>query len=249
MNDRTTDDVARWLTEIPELVALLPDAAVTHAPHGEGTRSVAGPRVPTNLDVLHLLDVRTKGEDMPDPDRVGVLPYLDSWARDLEATALDERPTPPEFLPEVPTVANTVQWLLGELEWAATLPQWPEMADGIRRTHKALRLAVRGVREAPQRPVPCVRCENPLTAVEGTVASWECRACGHQVSVQAVTLRQAASILRDDLGKAAPTLRTLQRWALRPGILAPIADGPRKRMFDMGQIRKLAAEERMREIA
>lgn len=250
MTEPTVDDVRRCLAELPELCALLPDAAITRPPHGEGTRSIPGPKPPCRLDVLHLLDTRTKGWDFdgcPDPDRVGVLPYLDSWARDLEATALDERPELPDELPEHPTISNTCQWLLGELEWASTLPQWPELALGVRQTWKAVRIAVRAVQEDSQHHVPCGRCNaGTLTRVPGTTPLWECAACGNRISVQAVTLRQAAAILRNDLGKGAPTLRTLQRWALRPGILAPIADGPRKRLFDLGQIRALAAEDRMR---
>ena len=39
--------------------------------------------------------------------------------------------------------------------------------------------------------------------------------------------------------------RTLYRWALRPGVLSPVADGS-KRLYDLGDIRRLVAETRLR---
>ena len=250
MTTPTVDEVLRYLAELPDMCALLPEAAIVRTPRGEGSRSMPGPRPPLRLDVLHLLDTRDKGwmfDAPPDPDRVGVLPFLDSWARDLEATALDERPELPDELPDPPTVTGLCKWLAGEAQWASELPQWPEMADGIHKTWKAVRIACRAVREVEGRAVPCNRCgAGELRHVEGDKPMWECSECEHRVTVQAVTLRQAAKILRDDLGASAPTLRTLQRWALRPGLLRPIADSPKRRLFDMGQIRSVAAEERIR---
>lgn len=132
MTTPTVDDVLRYLAELPELCALLPEAAIVRTPSGEGSRSTPGPRPPLRLDVLHLLDTRDKGwafDVPPDPDRVGVLPFLDSWARDLEATALDERPELPDELPDPPTVAGLCKWLAAEALWASGLPQWPEMTE------------------------------------------------------------------------------------------------------------------------
>lgn len=259
MSEPTVDEVLRYLTELPDMCADLPVVAITRTSTGPHTsRPTPGPKPPTRLDILHLLDERPKdilggeyiGMRYPDPDRTGVLPYLYSWARDIEATAYDQRPELPAELPEHPTVSNICDWLLHELAYASTLPQWPEMAWGIGETWKAVRVAVRAVREVEGRPVPCNRCgAGELRHVEGDKPMWECSECKHRVTVQAVTLRQAARILRDDLGVSAPTLRTLQRWALRPGLLKPITDSPKRRLFDMGQIRSVAAEERIRSSA
>lgn len=253
MNTPTVDEVQRYLAELPDMCALLPEAAIVRTPRGEGSRSVPGPRPPLRLDVLHLLDTRDKGwafDVPPDPDRVGVLPFLDSWARDLEATALDERPELPGELPDPPTVAGLCNWLAGEALWASGLPQWPEMADGIQRTWKAVRIAVSAVRHEEGRPVRCDECgAGELRHIEGSKPLWECTECGHKVAMQAVTLREAAAILRRERGKRAPSLRTLQRWALRPGLLTPIGDGPKRRLFNMGQIRSVAEAERTRSSA
>ena len=243
----TVEDVRRWLTELPDLCALLPDALVVRTPHGEGSRGVPGPKPPARLGVLHLLDERTKDvqdsscyPDYPDPDRVGVLPYLDTWARDLEATALDERPELPDELPEHPTVANICGWLLGELEWASTLPQWPELADGCGRLWKAVRIATRAVRDRDERPVPCSRCgAGRLERVEGEKPLWECRACGHLISVRAVTLGQAAKII-------GVHREQLKRWSMRQGLLSPISDTPGRRLYDLGELQRLVAEHRLR---
>lgn len=249
----TVDEVLRYLAELPDMCALLPEAAIVRTPRGEGSRSVPGPRPPVRLDVLHLLDTRDKGwafDVPPDPDRVGVLPFLDSWARDLEATALDERPELPDELPDPPTVTGLCKWLAREALWASGLPQWPEMADGIQKTWKAVRIACRAVDCEEGRPVRCDECgAGELRHVEGGKPMWECSECKHKVTVQAVTLREAAAILRQERGKRAPSLRTLQRWALRPGLLTPIGDGPKRRLFNMGQIRSVAAEERIRSSA
>lgn len=239
----TVDDVLRYLAELPELCALLPEAAIVRTPSGEGSRGTPGPRPPLRLDVLHLLDTRDKGwafDVPPDPDRMGVLPFLDSWARDLEATALDERPELPDELPDPPTVTGLCKWLTGEALWASGLPQWPEMADGIHKTWKAVRIACRAVREVDERPVPCNRCgAGELRHVEGDRPMWECSQCEHQVTVQAVTLRQAAKII--GVPKS-----TLADWARRRALVAPISDSPGRRLYDLGQLRRLAAEQRLR---
>lgn len=252
MSDPTTDTIRRHLTLLPDLCALLPDALITRTPGTKTRRPVPSSKPPVNLDIM-LLDQRRRPDKTGrmthcDPEGVGVLPYLDGWARDIEATALDQRPDMPAELPDPPTLTAVIEWLLAELDYAATLPQWYEMSWGIEQTYRAVKRAVGSVIEHETRPVPCNRCgEGKLEQVPGERPLWVCQLCGHEVSVQAVTLPQAAAILREESRHAAPTLRTLQRWAKRRGLLAPVSDGPRSRLFDLGQIRKLAAEARLRE--
>ena len=84
--------VGAWLRDIPELCALLDDAAVTRGPSAETARPAPGSRPPLRLDVVHLQDEREKhnwesGMWWCDPDRQGVLPYLHGWARTPRAAA------------------------------------------------------------------------------------------------------------------------------------------------------------------
>ncbi len=239
----TPDRVERCLDELPDLCALLPDALITRTPHGENTRPAPGPKPPVRLDIIDLLDTRSKhdwldGMEFCDPDRMGVLPFLHGWCRDLEADMLDHSPEPPAELPDPATITGCCRWLTQHLHWAQDRPQWPEIAWGIHTTHRRVKVAVRGVQGRPEPPVPCGRCGEPLTHVEGTMPLWECPN-GHQTRVQAVTLRQAARVL--GVSKS-----TLSRWARRRGLLAPISDSPGRRLYDLGQLRSLVAEAKLR---
>ena len=239
MTAPSVDDIRRHLAEIPELCALLPDAAVARTVI-EGPRPAPGSKPPTRLDVVHLLDTRDKHRDANmatcDPDRQGVLPYLWGWVRDIEADALDQSPQLPPESPEAPTVANCCDWLTTMLDYAATLPQWFEYADGIRRTHTNLRAATAGVRDIEERPVTCTTCGAGHLALTGPNL-WECGACGKKFTVQAVTLRQAAKII-GDIGHT-----TLWRWSKR-NLFTRIHDDGRD-LYDLGSIRRVVAYERL----
>lgn len=239
------DEVRTWLRDIPELCALLPDAAATRTAI-EGPRPAPGSRPPVRLDVLHLLDGRDKHRDANmatcDPDRQGVLPYLFGWVRDIEADALDQSPELPPEAPEVPTVAGCCAWLTAMLPFAATLPQWFELADGIKVVHSRLRSATAGVRDVEQRPVPCTRCKVGRLELAGPKL-WQCDECGWEFTVQAVSLPDAHRALRALHHDKAPTLRTLQNWATRPGLLPGLLEsGPRTRVYDMATIHALTSE-------
>lgn len=237
--------IRQALSELADLCALLPEA-LTSGPGG-GPRTHAGPSatVPLRLDVLQLLDVRDRsgwldGMEYCDPEKVGVLPYLWGWCRDLEATALDECPTAIPELPEHPTLSSVTNWLISQLDWIAGTAQWPDFEWGVLHMHRAVRAAVKHLRETGP-AVPCSRCgAGHLEVLPGRKAAWRCTVCGREVTIQAVTLRQAASL-------AGVPLRTLQDWARRPGLLSPVSEGPRRRLFDLGQIRGLAAERRLRD--
>ena len=238
------DEYRQHLAELPELCALLP-AALTHRPRDGATRPAPGSRPPLRLDILHLADQRDRtnwldGMQHCDPDTVGILPYLWGWARDLEATALDHQPGIVPDLPATPTPANVTAWLTETADWAATLPQWPNLQAGIRHCWQAARTALHSMRGPQHKPVPCSRCgTGRLDPIPGTKPAWQCSTCGHEVRIQAVTLKQAAA----HVGMPYTTLRD---WARRPGLLAPIEDSPRRRLFDLGQIQALAAEHRLR---
>ena len=244
--DPDVDTIRQALVELPELCELLPAALITRRPATGAGRPTPASRPPVDLGILCLLDTRdrtdwTSGMEHCDPEGVGVLPYLWGWCRDLEATALDTRPDLPPELPERPTIPTVAEWLLGQLEWASGLPQWPELASGITATHRAVRGAVKAVRDPSPADVPCGICHvGHLTRVPGAQPLWQCLACGHEVTVQAVTLRQAAAI-------TGTSERTLRDWARRRGLLAPVAEGPRRRLYDLGQIRGLIAQSRLRQ--
>ena len=237
--------IRQALSELADLCALLPEA-LTSGPGG-GPRTHAGPSatVPLRLDVLQLLDVRDRtgwldGMEYCDPEKVGVLPYLWGWCRDLEATALDECPAAIPALPEYPTLSSVTNWLISQLDWITGTAQWPDFEWGVLHVHRAVRAAVKHLREAGP-AVPCSRCgAGHLEVLPGRKAAWRCTVCGHEVTIQAVTLRQAASLI-------GVPLRTLHDWAHRPGLLSPVSEGPRRRLFDLGQIRGLAAERRLRD--
>ncbi|MDO5068410.1 MAG: MerR family transcriptional regulator [Propionibacteriaceae bacterium] len=232
------------LTEFTDLCALLPDALTTGPGSSTGTRPGVGPGAPLRLDVLQLLDTRDRtdwldGMEFCDPDGVGVLPYLWGWARDLASTLLDECHDQTSELPEQPTLATVTAWLVHHLPLIQATAQWPEFVWGVLRMHRSVLAATRRIREA-EPDVPCPRCGiGRLALIPGRHAAWGCTNCGHEVTVQAVTLRQASRLV--DIPE-----RTLRDWASRPGLLSPVAEGPRRRLFDLGQIRRLAAERRLR---
>lgn len=249
--DRTPDELRGWLAQIADMAALLPDAAITRSAGNKTSRPTPASKPPANLNVVHLLDHDDKppngtrrgmawshGMQYVDPGRIGVLPYLDGWVRDLEATLLDQHPdVPADEIPAVPTVAGCCSWLARHADAAATTDQWPELVYGVRAMVRNMRNATSGVRDLEERPVPCPRCGDPLHRV-GDLALWECET-GHQTSVQAVTLRQASE-------HVGIPLSTLKGWSHRPGFLPCLRESERVSYYDLGTIQRLAAEARLR---
>lgn len=240
-----TEDVRRHLLEIPELAALLPDALVARGAI-DGPRPAPASKPPVKLHILHLMDTRPRydweaGMAWCDPDSQGVLPYLWGWVRDLEASAYESSAILPAEAPETPTVSGCCGWLTAHLAILANLPQWDDFAHGVKSTHRLLLAAVRSVRDREE-PVPCNRCGAGKLARDGETNRWACPACGHVVAIQAVTLRDASRIV------GVPE-RTLREWATHPGLLSPVADGPRLRLFDLGDVRRVTAEKRLRDQA
>lgn len=245
-DDYTPQQVTAWLGRIPELCALLPDAERTRSTI-DGPRPAPASRPPARLDVIDLLDGREKhdweqGMGWCDPDRQGVLPYLHGWVRDLEASAYDVDSEPSEP-PEHPTIVNLCDWLTRHIDLSANLPQWADYAWGVGQVHHRLVAATRAVADKTERPVPCGMCSGPLTRVDGGQALWQCEDCGHEVTVQAVTINQAAGLM----GVPKSSLYALIN---RPGLireLNPIAGDERgKRLYDVGELRRLWAEAKIR---
>lgn len=242
-DDYTPQQVTTWLARIPELCALLPDAERTRSTI-DGPRPAPASRPPARLDVIDLLNSREKhnwehGMGWCDPDREGVLPYLHGWVRDLEASAYDVDSEPSEP-PEHPTIANLCDWLTRHIDLSADLPQWADYAWGIQQVHHRLVAATSAVADKQERPVPCQRCgAGKLVRVDGIGAHWACDACGHRVTVQAVTIRQAAHILRRPE-------RTIRAWAAR-SLITAVADGPRTNLYDLSDIARVHAEVALRE--
>lgn len=259
----TAAEVRRWLGEIPDMAALLPDALITRSAQTENlSRPVPSSRPPVDVGILDLTDQRHKHDWLSgsmawcDPDRMGILPYLDSWVRDLEGAAIDGDPIfgieprnePLPDAPEHPTVAAVCDWLAGALEWAEGLPQWFELADGVRQMHQRVRIATRNVRDAEDKPVPCPRCGESLTRVPGTRPLWACVACGHEVRVQAVTINQAAKILQFPKDRL---YALVNRPALLDGseIKAPrkiLGETGSRRLYDLNDLSRLVAEIKLR---
>ena len=257
--DRTPDEIRTWLAEIVDMATLLPDAAITRTAGAKTSRPTPSSKPPTRLDVVHLLDHRDKpkpgvehgmawsrGMQYVDPDRIGVLPYLDGWCRDLETTLMDEHPAVPDETPEHPTVATCADWLTRHAEAAATTAQWPEVVYGLRVLRRNMRAATAGVRDERRRPVPCSRCGEPLERI-GEQALWAC-VNGHETSVQAVTLNQAAQVTGAKKDQ-------LYGFANRPGLLAAmdiepltpvLGDTGGRKLFDLNDIRRVLAEVKLR---
>lgn len=240
--DPDVDTIRQVLGELPELCELLPAALITRRPAAGASRPAPGSRPPVDLGILCLLDARDRsgwldGMEYCDPEKVGVLPYLWGWCRDLEATALDECPAAIPALPEHPTLSSVTNWLISQLDWIAGTAQWPDFEWGVLHMHRAVRAAVKHLREAGP-AVPCSRCgAGHLDVLPGRKAAWRCTVCGREVTIQAVTLRQAASL-------AGVPLRTLYRWDARRMITA-VGDEQGRRWWDLGDIRRAAAQTRL----
>lgn len=228
----TNDDTRQHLTELPDLYRLLPAAAHTRATV-EGPRPAPASKPPTRLDVVDLLDTRHKPATrhhheavFPDPDRVGVLPLLQRWTRHYT------QQTPP-------TVVACCATLTEMLPAIQHHPDYPEMVAAIKDRWHAVRAATADVRDV-QHQVPCRNCGGELEQQNPKL--WRCKACGHEVSVIAATLPQARRALLLEHGDKAPTLRTLQNWANRPGLLPGLLEsGPRSNVYDMATIRSVTA--------
>lgn len=246
MTDRSTIE---QLGDILDWAALLPALLTRRAPTGDnsrGGRRTPGSKPPVRLDILHLLDTRLRvtGDDAEDRawhdrmasgHRQGLLPDLWQWARMIEAEALEGCPDVPDELPEAPTLASVVAWLVKHTGHWTLAQQWAsEYVADVGWWWRRLRDLVG---EASPAGVPCGRCGETLGMVH--LGLWECGA-GHQVTVQPVSIREAARIT----GTHEATLR---RWLRESG--APrLSEGAASVIYDLGTIRRVIAERRLADV-
>lgn len=254
MNHTTTATQVRgWLVSLPELAALLPLALIAGPTRSSIHTSAPSPasRPLGNLEILSLLDTRNRWDcskgprGAVDPDRMGLIPHLDTWARDIAADAF-ELDHHIKALPDQPSLIVLVNWLLqdGLLEWGETnLDQWPEFADDMRRCYHRTLDAVQHLRpdEFQDPDVICGSCgAGRLRLVDPWGPVWECDndACGRFASTRAVTISEAAVIT----GKSR---RTLFAWAKEGRFTRILGDDLRPR-YDLGQIRAEVARAALR---
>lgn len=254
MIDRSTIE---QLGDILDWAALLPALLTRRAPTGDssrGGRGMSGPRPPARLDVMHVLDARLRvtGDDAEDrawhdrmasDHRQGLLPDLWQWARMIEAEALEGCPDVPDELPEAPTLASVVAWLVKHTGHWTLAQQWAsEYVADVGWWWRRLRDLVG---EASPAGVPCGRCGETLGMVH--LGLWECGA-GHQVTVQPVSVNLAAQkigIPKDQLYALIAQPQQLRALGIEPP--RPIlGETGARRVYDLSDLRRLVAEVRVR---
>ena len=236
------------LAQILDWAAYLPALLTRHAPTGDGSRSgrrTPGSKPPVRLDILHLFDTRLRvtGDDAEDrawhdrmasDHRQGLLPDLWQWCRLIEAEAMDSCPEPPDELPEQPTLASVVAWLIKHTPWALSQPWAGEYVTDVDWWWRKLRNAMGEA--AVARDVPCSRCHAPLTPVHD--GRWEC-CSGHTVTIHAVGLREAAR-------EVEVNYETLRRWLGEENVVRLDESGGRP-VYDLGEVRRVVAGRKLRD--
>ena len=229
-------EVEDWLLAIPRLAALLPIAAVTRTQQ-EGPRSVPCSKPPLKIDVMHLLDRRRKGQPdggmtNVDPEREGVLPYLYGW---VEEFAGFTEPTQPAPDVTVENCCKDLLWLIRHQDTDS--PRWSAFAAGLKRVNGSLLESVGALIHGVNSPIVCHRCLTGILRRQGQTSTWECAVCGHTVTIQVVTLREAARLTGEKL-------TTINYWS-RMGLFTKLVDGGGKGSYDLGDIRRVIAEKRL----
>lgn len=230
----TPDQVHHWLRTIPDLHALLPTAATTRT-NGPTTHTPPTSRPLINLHITHLQDTRNKwnwewGMWQIPADRLGTLPYLHGWVRDLEATAY-EHDLPVTHWPHTDhtaTITACTHWLITNLQTLTTLPNWPHFATGIHTLHHQLATAVHTITH-PTPTIPCTTCDNGHLT-RSSPNSWTCTTCTTTVTVHPVTIPQAATIT------GAPR-STLYDWAKTGRLRTRILGDNNAKLYDLHEIR------------
>lgn len=232
------------LTQIPQLHNHLPTAKQTRN-NTPGPQTKPASKPPTPLHITDLQDTRTKWHNpnmtQCPPHRQGTLPTLWGWIRDIESDALDAGVQPPPT-PENPDVPTCCHWLSEMADHTATMPQWEAFREAMHQLHQRLLTATVNVREIESQPVTCNTCHNGQLILAGPNL-WQCNNCHKEVTVQAVSIRQAARIINKINSDTKVSHVTLSKWAKR-NLFVRVTDGDRP-LYDLGSIRKVVAYERL----
>ena len=136
----------RDLADLPTLAELLERNYFHLLARGDRDPRDAAVRYVVRFDALDLADRRVKDAGLTDAEgladlarragarRLGILPTLESWCRDLEADMLDRSvPHDDPILDGTSTVTTAAGWLSRHLDWICGQQQVNELADEVRR--------------------------------------------------------------------------------------------------------------------
>ncbi len=226
------DRIRRWLIDLPNDVALLPDMANTS--NGQpAPSSPANQRIPIKAAVLDV------------PEQIAVT--LAHWIH-IAHHDMDDDPGLPE-----PTITSMCDWLLRHLLWITTGP-WSLRDDDttdtvlhqfthdlrLLRTHTQ---AILGERD-PYTP-RCDQCGQRLEAMDDN--SWyRCtnhnpiRIIDHWAEIGRLTAIQPPMTINELSAAIDVPTGTIGRW-VAAGALTPTTDAKRGRLFDVWQARQVKA--------
>lgn len=262
MTDETRILLVEALTAIPGAYAQLADYVLPgtrppdpngHQGKKQGISDMAVPRDLLNLDVLDLLDIRSK----PDADacrrdydrdrragarRQGVLPTLSAWVLLADSELCDEGVEHGEPSDQ-PTVAGECDWLLGQIDWL-TGRSWA--ADLAAEARVMLRDIRRAIGEKIEENPTCPSCKWPVVPRDKK-AWYGCTGCNRTWVMHSEINRLFAdqaytATLRECAELVGRPRRTLSDWSAW-GWIAPVAKDKRGRwLYDTRQVERAAAE-------
>lgn len=240
------------LTSLPEAYALLPGFLLPGSlpPDPDRRAATSSPaRPPLRLEVVDLLD----GREKPDADlyredydldrragsrRQGVLPTLASWVRltdsELWESGIDHGPPA-----DVPTVATECGWLLGHAAWILDQRWGHELAAEVTAMLGDVQAATGW---QPVEPDKCPSCGWIVEARDGG-AWWSCTGCPRTWAMHAEISKLAAVqehslTLREVAADLDRPLATVKAWVASGRLLA-VATGPRGRLYDVREARRI----------
>lgn len=242
--DRDEKILRETLRDLPDriTVAAALIAGEKLAAADDGTRPVPGSRPPLNLAVV---DLTRRGKIHDDPiahmttRSAGILAMLQSWTRLAHGEMLDTDTdtTDPTMHP---TVGTECAWLLRHIVWILEQQWVTELAVDLGIAERDVKAVLR--ERAPYAP-RCDRCTYRLEAMDG--GSWyRCTGC-HRVIDHWAELKRLAEIqppmtLAELSAAVDVPVKTLHDWHKR-GLLTPVTDAKRGRVFDPYEARQVKA--------
>ena len=249
-NRTIADRVYRWLLELPDDMALLPDV-LTGVGGADGGKTPPCERSVFRVAVADLLDERRKtGYASSDAvaqvgkvareagRRYGVLWELSMWARmadeDMTNAGVDHTPTADHT-----TILTECDWLLRHHPWITTCEWADEYFDSVRSIVRDVRQAM-GERRPYQ---PRCECGWHIQARDQG-AYYQCTGCGRIVEHWAELKRIAEVQQPMTLAELSVAIdvpeKTLYRWK-DAGIITPTTDAKRGMLFDVYEARHAKA--------